>query len=79
MKRNKLEVRGYRVIDDKAAGWAYYEEATFKDRKEFHDTQKMLLRTIGTVNNIDTVWATEAEADSRVQVLRKYYDELLGR
>ena len=74
-----LEVKGYRVIDDKAAAWSYYEEVTFKDKKEFHDTQKMLLRTIGTVNNIDTVWATEEEAYRRVRILREYYDKLFGR
>lgn len=78
MKRNKLEVKAYRVIDNKAGAWAYYEQATFKDRKEFYDVQNMLLKTIGSVSNVDTVWATEEEANNRVQQLRAYYDELLA-
>lgn len=76
MKKNKLEVKAYRVIDNKVNAWAYYEEVTFKDRKEFYDVQNMLLRTIGSVSNVDSVWATEEEANDRVQTLRAYYDEL---
>ena len=76
MKRNRF--KAYRVIDNKAGAWAYYEQVTFKDRKEFYDVQNMLLKTIGSVSNIDTVWATEEEANNRVQQLRAYYDELLG-
>lgn len=77
MKKNKFEVIGYKVINNQAGAWAYYEEASFKDAKELNDTKNLLLKTTGTISNIDSVWTSEEEAINRVQSLRKYYDEII--
>lgn len=74
-KQNKLQFKGYMVIDDRAAAWSYVEPIYFKDKKEFLITQQELLKN--TVSNKDTVWEDEESAQKRADVLREYYSELM--
>lgn len=74
MKQNRLQVKGYVVIDDRAAAWSYVEPIYFKDKKEFDITQKELLKN--TVSNKDSVWEDEESAQKRADVLRDYYSKI---